>query len=219
MSEDVQPYAIPRASRGISQVDVDGAADRLLRQGERPTVEKVRSLIGGSPNTIIPLLDAWWRRLASRIKARPDALSRVPLQVAHAVEALFMLLVDASREQAEAEVLRQREKNISEEQRLHERSLKLTWREQELRDALTREGKRTADLEAQLHAQILQSNLHLAARDAAEAKSARLLKEIAQLEQRMNTRRARPTSGKRKTSKKAQRGSSRRTSKKSSRGK
>ena len=66
-------------SRGITSTDVDRAADALLREGERPTIEKVRLKIGrGSPNTINPLLDTWWSRLAGRLDAGPAALHRLP---------------------------------------------------------------------------------------------------------------------------------------------
>ena len=48
-------------------------------QGERPTIDKIREKIGrGSPNTVNPLLDAWWKRLASRLDAGPAALHRLP---------------------------------------------------------------------------------------------------------------------------------------------
>ena len=63
MSEALKPYGV--TSRGVSAGDVERAADALLRAGERPTIEKVREKLGtGSPNTINPLLDAWWKRLS-----------------------------------------------------------------------------------------------------------------------------------------------------------
>lgn len=52
-----------------------------------PTIEKVRAQIGsGSPNTINPLLDAWWQLLASRLDAGPAALHRLPENVLHVAE-------------------------------------------------------------------------------------------------------------------------------------
>jgi len=55
-------------SRGVTASDVGHAADSLLRAGERPTIDKVRAKIGkGSPNTINPLLDAWWKTLSARL--------------------------------------------------------------------------------------------------------------------------------------------------------
>ena len=48
---------IPQARvRGIQEDDVWGAADALLAEGLRPTIERVRQKIGrGSPNTVSPL--------------------------------------------------------------------------------------------------------------------------------------------------------------------
>lgn len=56
-------------SRGITQDDVWKACDALLMAGERPTIERVRLTIGrGSPNTVSPLLDTWFRSLGTRIQ-------------------------------------------------------------------------------------------------------------------------------------------------------
>ena len=75
----IPPHTTATPSRGITSSDVDRAADALLREGQRPTIEKVRAKIGrGSPNTINPLLDQWWSRLAGRLDAGPAALHRLP---------------------------------------------------------------------------------------------------------------------------------------------
>src|SRR5271156_4486458 len=96
------------ASRGITARAVELAADVLLRSGERPTIEKIREKIGrGSPNTINPLLDAWWKRLAARLDAGPAALHRLPESVARVAEALWMQALDESRRRAEQELSRQ----------------------------------------------------------------------------------------------------------------
>lgn len=61
----------PKSTRGVQQVDVDFAADALLAEGARPTVERVRLKLGrGSPNTVGPLLEAWFGGLAARLGAR-----------------------------------------------------------------------------------------------------------------------------------------------------
>jgi len=55
-------------ARGITQSDVDQAADTLLRAGERPTVDRIRQHLGtGSPNTVTRLLDVWWKALGPRL--------------------------------------------------------------------------------------------------------------------------------------------------------
>src|ERR1700735_1104929 len=78
-------------SRGITQSDVSYAADSLLRAGERPTIEKVRAKIGtGSPNTINPMLDTWWKTLSARLDSGPAALHRLPESIAHIAEAMWM---------------------------------------------------------------------------------------------------------------------------------
>jgi small-conductance mechanosensitive channel len=65
-------------SRGITETDVWQAADALLLEGARPTIERVRQKVGrGSPNTVSPYLDTWFRKLGARIKD-PMAFSAPP---------------------------------------------------------------------------------------------------------------------------------------------
>jgi hypothetical protein len=55
------------------------AADALLREGLKPTIERVRQrLCGGSPNTINPLLDAWYVTLSARVADVAVPLERDP---------------------------------------------------------------------------------------------------------------------------------------------
>jgi chromosome segregation ATPase len=69
---------IPATSRGITESDVWQAADALLLEGARPTIERVRMKIGrGSPNTVTPYLETWFRSLGARI-ADPMAFSAPP---------------------------------------------------------------------------------------------------------------------------------------------
>ncbi|GAB2519044.1 DNA-binding protein [Lysobacter humi (ex Lee et al. 2017)] len=64
-------------ARGITQFDVDQAAEALLMAGERPTIDRVRQHLGtGSPNTVTRLLDVWWKALGPRLSAQR---ARVPL--------------------------------------------------------------------------------------------------------------------------------------------
>ena len=65
-------------ARGINETDVWQASDVLLLEGQRPTIERVRQKIGrGSPNTVSPYLDTWFRHLGGRIKD-PGAFSAPP---------------------------------------------------------------------------------------------------------------------------------------------
>jgi hypothetical protein len=138
-------------SRGVSSGDIERAADALLRAGERPTIEKVREKLGsGSPNTINPLLDAWWKRLSARLDAGPAALHRLPESVAHAAEALWMQALDEGRRRAAQEQHATTRALASDKQTLEVHSHVLSLRESELESRLRDREQRQASLEAQL---------------------------------------------------------------------
>jgi hypothetical protein len=130
---------------GIRQSDVSHAADTLLRAGNRPTVEKIRAKLGrGSPNTINPMLDAWWKTLSARLDAGPAALHRLPESIAHIAEALWMQALEEGKRRA---LLEQRDTvRLAEldQQRLELRSHVLTLREGEL-DSRLRDRDRTIE--------------------------------------------------------------------------
>ena len=57
-----------RTGRGIQEPQVWQAADALLHEGLRPTIERVRQKIGsGSPNTVSPMLERWFATLGQRL--------------------------------------------------------------------------------------------------------------------------------------------------------
>lgn len=59
--------------RGIQKEEVWTAADSLISEGLRPTIERVRQKIGrGSPNTVSPMLESWFATLASRLGVSKD---------------------------------------------------------------------------------------------------------------------------------------------------
>jgi len=62
-------------ARGITEDEVWKACDALLLEGARPTIERVRQKLGrGSPNTVSPMLETWFKHLGGRIKD-PHAFS------------------------------------------------------------------------------------------------------------------------------------------------
>jgi hypothetical protein len=153
MSEVTKPHRPSYGSptRGVTGRDVELAADALLRDGERPTIERVRERIGrGSPNTINPLLDAWWQRLAARLDAGPPALHRLPETVAHVAEALWMQALDEARRRAEQELSRQARNTAKLEVDLEVRSHVLTLREGELKSRLDMRERDVDELRLQL---------------------------------------------------------------------
>jgi len=138
-----KPFGPP--PRGITQSDISHAADSLLRAGERPTIKKVRDKIGkGSPNTINPMLDAWWKTLSARLDSGPAALHRLPESIVHIAEALWMQALEEGKRRA---LLEQRDSTRLAEldkQRLELRSHVLTLREGEL-DSRLRDRDRTIE--------------------------------------------------------------------------
>lgn len=75
-------------ARGITQDQVDQAADAILSDGENPTVEKLRAALGtGSPNTITRMLDSWRSQLGTRLRQLsalpdvPDAVGQVMIEL------------------------------------------------------------------------------------------------------------------------------------------
>lgn len=87
-------------ARGITESDVWTASDALLLEGARPTIERVRQKIGrGSPNTVSPYLDTWFKSLGTRIKD-PGAFSvppDVPDQIVQVAKQLWAMAQTESR--------------------------------------------------------------------------------------------------------------------------
>jgi hypothetical protein len=156
-------------ARGITSADVDRAADALLRDGQRPTIEKVRARIGrGSPNTINPLLDAWWSRLAGRLDAGPAALHRLPEAVAQAAEGLWMQALNEARRRTTAETGSSRKALARDRQELEIQGHILAVREAELRARIEAAERRSAQLELEVQTLTTMLRKEQASRLAAE---------------------------------------------------
>jgi hypothetical protein len=165
--------------RGIASTDVDRAADALLREGERPTIERIRARLGrGSPNTINPLLDAWWKRLAGRLDAGPAALHRLPEPVLHAAEGLWMQTLDEARRRAVAEQGSRNASLAKDRQDLEVRSHVLSIRESELTSRLQDRDRRIAQLEIELQTLVTMLRKEQASRAAADRRLAEVRDEL-----------------------------------------
>lgn len=131
---------------GITENDVWTAADALLLEGARPTIERVRQKIGrGSPNTVSPHLETWFRALGARIKdpgafAAPAA---IPDPVTQAATHFWEAALAEARAQQAVEY-RQRWEELAEEgerlaaqaEQLQQREIQLVNREQDLQEGL-----------------------------------------------------------------------------------
>jgi Plasmid replication region DNA-binding N-term len=188
---DRRPNSYGSPTRGVRQADVSHAADALLRSGERPTVEKIRAAIGsGSPNTIGPLLDVWWKRLSARLDSGPAALHRLPETVAHVAEALWMQALDEGRRRAQLELKSTQRAACEQQQNLEVRSHVLTLREGEL-DARLHEREHTiSELNFQLRELTLLLRKEQATRDT---QSKRIVTLETDLLLRQRTRRSKST--------------------------
>ena len=172
-----KPYGPP--SRGISASEVHRAADALLREGERPTIEKIRSKLGtGSPNTINPLLDAWWKTLSARLDSGPAALHRLPESVAFVAEALWMQALEEGRRRAALEQHSASRALAMDKQHLEVRSHVLSLREGELESRLRDREHQQAALESQLQALTTLLRKEQATRDAHARRIADLQNEL-----------------------------------------
>lgn len=132
-----------RSSRGVQQHQVDGAADELLAQGQRPTIEKVRLHLGhGSPNTIAPMLEIWFAGLGKRVRGLAGTQGwgdQLPDWLLQAAEALWTKAQSEASAQADTALQAERQT--------------LTQREAELNEQTQALAQREAVMQARLHAQ------------------------------------------------------------------
>ena len=86
-------------ARGITESDVHTAADELVANGERPTVERIRAHLGtGSPNTVTRWLDTWWKNLGVRLQSKRPDLKEAPAVLAELAGQWWALAQQHSRE-------------------------------------------------------------------------------------------------------------------------
>ena len=116
-------------ARGITESDVHTAADALVANGERPTVERIRAHLGtGSPNTVTRWLDTWWKNLGLRLHSKRPDLKDAPAVLAELAGQWWALALQHARESvleelagarqslaAEYDELRVQQQNFAEE--------------------------------------------------------------------------------------------------------
>jgi chromosome segregation ATPase len=161
-----------KSSRGVQQYEVDAAADALVAERQRPTIERVRQKLGrGSPNTIAPMLEAWFGTLAPRlgVAAIDDGEGSMPAEVRDAVDVLWRSALSlaqtraAERLQSDRSALEQERLDLAAAQAtLDAANEQLAHREALLRDALADAQARAED--AKKRAQLLE--IELARKDA-----------------------------------------------------
>lgn len=157
-----------KSFRGVQQEEVFAAADAVLAEQQRPTIERVRLKLGrGSPNTVAPMLEAWFAALGERL-AGTSSLgthnSDVPAAVQKAATGLWKAALETADEQAQ-DALRVRQEALVAEQSelqavahaLAQREMALTAREtaqQESLDMARRQLEDQAEQIGRLQAQV-----------------------------------------------------------------
>jgi len=101
-----------KSTRGVQQDDVWAAADALIAEGLRPTIERVRQKLGrGSPNTVSPMLEAWFATLGPRLgvsEAKKD-MPELPAAVQSSAAKLWEMALSQARQDAESSLVKDRE--------------------------------------------------------------------------------------------------------------
>ena len=178
----------PRARR-LSAPDVFAAADALLVEGHRPTIDRVRVRLGrGSPNTINEHLDTWWRQLGARIRDLPgQEFPQLPERVAHTLQLLWNEALKGAHEALHEavttrdETLRQREASLGDRERQLE----------EERQALAARGSALEESLAFARTQLAESNQRAGALEQAlrerDESIASLQRRLEQLEAQTTT--------------------------------
>ena len=120
-------------SRGIQQEDVWSAADSLIADGLRPTIERIRQKIGrGSPNTVSPMLETWFATLATRlgVNKQEDDSDHVPKALEQVIKAAWETALAKGREQSALEIVQAQEDLTQAAQVLKKREAELFQMEQ-----------------------------------------------------------------------------------------
>lgn len=100
-------------ARGITEDEVWKSCDALLLEGSRPTIERVRQKLGrGSPNTVSPMLETWFKHLGGRIKD-PRAFS-APASMPDPVHQAAQHLWEAAQAEARRDFDEQLKAGLSE---------------------------------------------------------------------------------------------------------
>jgi len=124
--------ATPRRAPRISQEDVFKAADQLLIEGNRPTIDRVRMRLGrGSPNTINDHLDAWWTKLGARLRDLPGReFPQLPERVAQGLQHLWNEALEGAHETLQGTLIEREQALTHRERDLESHARQLSEREQ-----------------------------------------------------------------------------------------
>lgn len=152
------PTPSKQPPKGVQQQDIWRAADAVLQAGERPTVERIRQQMGrGSPNTIGPHLDDWFRGLSMRLNRAIHPESRLPAAIEEGMQALWAQAQKMAASNALGALSKEHERLANDQLALHTQQQEVHQREMQLieRKAGMDESQRLASAQiAQLSTQL-----------------------------------------------------------------
>ena len=187
--KDAPSYGQTRKRREeVTYAQIERAATDILKTGVRPTLEGVRTAVGGgSPRTILDGLNRYWRDLGNQVAGSPDTLRRLPAAVADLAEGLWQRALAIAVEAAQA-IHSDADGQLSRlKSQLDLRSHTLSQREVEL-DQLLRARERTVkELEEHLRAAISMLSRRDATVAALEKRLAVVQQEAEEYRQRLAT--------------------------------
>jgi chromosome segregation ATPase len=185
----------------VTYAQIERAATDILKTGVRPTVEGVRSALGGgSPRTILDGLNRYWRDLGNQVAGTPDTLRRLPSAVADLAEGLWQRALSLATDAAQASSTEADGQLSRLKSQLELRQHTLSQREVEL-DELLRSRERTVkELEEHLRASmsmLTKRDVTIAALEArlvaAQQEAENYRRRLARVVQRAPTRHRRVT--------------------------
>ena len=121
-----------KSARGVQQDEVWTAADALIAEGLRPTIERVRQRLGrGSPNTVSPMLEAWFGTLGKRlgVTEQQNDLKGVPAILNQSITKIWEIALLEAHKEAGQSVAQVNEALALERAELGEREAKLAQRD------------------------------------------------------------------------------------------
>ena len=173
-----------KSTKGVQQEDVWSAADALIADGLRPTIERVRQKIGrGSPNTVSPMLESWFATLSSRLGvsdgAKPQT-SNTPVELQKIAENLWSAALKISRQEAFDDISQSQQELSEAQQSLRVREKELVQKEEVL-------AAQYSALEAARQAAVEKSDDLMARLTQMEVAASKQSMEIEVLRKKLNT--------------------------------
>jgi len=139
----------------VTYAQIERAATDILKTGVRPTLEGLRTALGGgSPRTLLDGLNRYWHDLGNQVAGSPDTLQRLPAAVADLAEGLWQRALSVATQAAQATSTEGEAQLSRLKNQLELRSHTLSQREVELDERLRARERTVKELEEHLRAAI-----------------------------------------------------------------